>query len=274
MKPRVPRLTVGPGSRELVPRLVAVVAVLVVGLIVVVVVRDGFGGSAVPRWSLTELASAPRDSGVTQGLEIHDGRIYHSVGGYGSSLVRVEALDGSLLAEDRLPDAEYAEGLTVVGDVLWQLTWREGVAYRRDAATLAVLDRVRYDGEGWGLCHDATSDRLVMSDGSGTLSLRDPSTFAETGELDVTSADGPVSGINELECVDGGIWANRYGSAELMRVDGGTGAVDAIVEVPEWSDAGDLNGIAWVAADRFWLTGKNWPTRHLVAITPPASRTP
>lgn len=207
----------------------------------------------------------------TQGLEFHDGVLYESSGGFGNSWVGTSRLDDASIVQ-RVPAAEshFAEGITVVGDSVWQLTWRNNVAVRRDRATLAPLREARYEGEGWGLCH--ASGRLVMSNGTAELSFRDPSTFAETGRVTVRRDGKPVEKLNELECAGESVWANVWYSEEIVRIDPASGRVTDVVHIgalpdlaPEERPPGTLNGIAALpGTDDLLITGKNWP--HLYRI--------
>ncbi|WP_416309488.1 glutaminyl-peptide cyclotransferase [Saccharopolyspora sp. NFXS83] len=217
----------------------------------------------------------PHDrSSFTQGLELSGGTLYEGTGQYGRSALR--ALDpdtGRVLGEQRLPSELFGEGITVVGDRIWQITWQEGVALERDRESLRELRRVDYDGEGWGLCHDGT--RLIMSDGGSRLTFRDPATFAPTGSVDVTLEGRPVPELNELECVGGQVWANVWGSERLVRIDPASGRVGAVVDASgllpwtERSGTDVLNGIAAVpGTDEFLLTGKLWPHAYRVRFTP------
>lgn len=215
---------------------------------------------------LEVLGTLPHDPGAfTQGLELVDGVLYEGTGLEGqSSLRRVDPDTGEVEQHVDLPDDLFGEGITVVGDRIWQLTWRDGVAIERDRSTLDEVRRVTYEGEGWGLCRDG--DRLVMSDGTDELAFRDPGSFAETGTVAVRRDGQPVARLNELECVGGQVWANVWQTDEVVRIDPADGRVTATVDlsslrpadVPE-SDV--LNGIAAVpGTDEFLVTGKNWPT--------------
>ncbi|OZM70647.1 glutaminyl-peptide cyclotransferase [Amycolatopsis antarctica] len=211
----------------------------------------------------------------TQGLELVDGVLYEGTGLVGSSSIR--SGPPGLPPTTRVPlDAGlFGEGITVAGPTLWQLTWTDGFAIRRDAATLAERERVPFDGEGWGLCHQDGRDRLVMSDGSGTLTFRDPRTFAPTGTLEVRSAAGPVDELNELECVGEEVYANVWQTDTVLRIDSATGAVTARIDASgllseaEQAQADVLNGIAAVAGtDQFLLTGKLWPKMFRTRLVP------
>ncbi|CAM2932568.1 glutaminyl-peptide cyclotransferase [Prescottella defluvii] len=205
----------------------------------------------------------------TQGLEISDGTLYESTGLVGRSWVRATELDtGAERARADLPQPMFGEGITVVDDTVWQLTWKDGVAVARDRGTLAEERRVRYDGEGWGLC--AQPDRLVMSDGSGALTFRDPATFEPTGSVEVTLDGRPVDELNELECAsDGSVYANVWQTDTILRIDPASGvavgridaaALRAALPAGASADIDVLNGIAQIpGTDRFLVTGKLWP---------------
>lgn len=213
------------------------------------------------------LETRPHDrTAFTQGLELVDGKLYESTGGEGSSGVRITNPEtAQVIRRVNLSTEYFGEGIAVVGNRLWQLTWQQGVAFLRDRDTLAELDRVSYQGEGWGLCYDGT--RLVMSNGSNVLTFRDPQTFAQLGTLTVHSAHGPVSALNELECAQGQVWANVWETEQILRINPVNGMVTAVVDASGLLSTHDrsgtdvLNGIAAIrGTDEFLLTGKLWPT--------------
>lgn len=217
----------------------------------------------------------PHDrSSFTQGLELTAGTLYEGTGLHGESLLRATDLPtGEVRRETRLPAELFGEGITVTGDRIWQLTWQEGVALERDRESLAELRRVEYSGEGWGLCFDGA--RLVMSDGSDRLTFRDPVTFAPIGGVDVRLGGSAADELNELECVGGQVWANVWGSDEILRIDPSNGQVTAVVDAsgllsPRQRAGTDvLNGIAAVpGTDEFLLTGKYWPSIFRVRFVP------
>jgi glutaminyl-peptide cyclotransferase len=213
----------------------------------------------------------------TEGLEIHDGVLYESSGLVGQSRVRATALSSAtMVREATLPAPLFGEGLTVTGARLWQLTWTNGVAIERDPATLAVLRTVTYQGEGWGLCHDA--HQLVMSNGSDRLTFRDPVTFAPSGQLAVRLDGEPVRALNELECAGGVIWANVFLTERILRINPSTGVVTGVVDASslistQAQATGDvLNGIAAIpGTDEFLVTGKHWPLLFQVRFVPSPS---
>jgi glutaminyl-peptide cyclotransferase len=204
----------------------------------------------------------------TQGL-VGDaqGRLFESTGRLGQSSVReVDPVSGAVLRSARLPDDAFGEGLALVGDRLVQLTWQNGLAYAWDAATFEPLATYPYEGEGWGLCFDG--GRLVMSDGSESLTFRDPLTFETLGRMEVTRDGLPQAALNELECVEGSVWANVYQTDTIVRIDPGSGAVTGFLDAAgliephpaETRRGAILNGIAYdPAAGTFLLTGKLWP---------------
>jgi glutaminyl-peptide cyclotransferase len=210
----------------------------------------------------------------TQGLLWHEGVIYESTGRYGeSSLRRVRLQDGQVLAERELDPEFFGEGLALAGDRLVQLTWRSGVAFVADVDTLEVRDSLRYPGEGWGLCFDGAS--LVMSDGSSLLEFRDPRTLDVLREVTVSNGDRNVYRLNELECVGDQVYANVWGSDDIVRIDSSTGRVNAVIDASglltasEAAGADVLNGIAYRPDTKtFLLTGKLWPHVFEVELIP------
>ena len=142
-------------------------------------------------------------SSFTQGVETDaEGSLVVGTGQYKQSRIYRTTLDGKQSDSHDLPNDFFGEGLTIAGDAVWQLTWKEHTAIKRKSSDLSEIGRARYEGEGWGLC--SQKDRLVMSDGTGTLSFRDPATFAKTGEVSVTKAGQATTMLNELECAPDG----------------------------------------------------------------------
>ncbi|WP_420030392.1 glutaminyl-peptide cyclotransferase [Rhodococcus ruber] len=222
------------------------------------------------------------DDAFTQGFEIHGDVLYEGTGLEGSSFVRRTSLENMTeLERVDLPSDLFGEGITVDGDTLWQITWQDGVAIARDRDTLTEQRRVNYDGEGWGLCtqgRGTPDDRLVMSDGTSTLTFRDPTSFDAVDTVDVTLDGNPVERLNELECAeDGSIYANVWQTFDIMRIDPETGKVTAVIDgTPLWNSmsaadrggADVFNGIAQIpGTDRFLVTGKFWPKIFEVRFT-------
>ncbi len=228
-------------------------------------------------YTVEVIAALPHDPlASTQGLEWHDGRLYESTGQYGSSdRRRLDPATGDIELLIPLDETLFAEGLTVVDDELLQLTWREGVLQRSGLADLETTSTQHYDGEGWGLCHDI--DQLIMSDGSSTLTRRDPGTFAPLSTLEVTANGNPVERLNELECVGDQVFANVYGLDQIAVIDNTSGVVVAVIEAsslrPDGLSPDDndyvLNGIAFQPDTRHWfVTGKLWPVLYEVIFVP------
>lgn len=211
------------------------------------------------------LQKIPHDtSAFTQGLELVDGVLYEGTGLEGQSTMRaLDPSSGNVQKKVDLPEDFFGEGITVVGDTIWQITWRNGVAIERDRKTLNEVRRVNYSGEGWGICDDGK--RLVMSDGSAKLTFRDPKSFKETGSVQVTRDGKPLTQLNELECVGGKVWANVWKTDEIVRIDPATGQVTNTYDLaslkPSDPNVDVLNGIAHIpGTNEFLVTGKNWPT--------------
>ncbi|ALP49575.1 glutaminyl-peptide cyclotransferase [Corynebacterium glutamicum] len=209
----------------------------------------------------------------TQGLELDADELIVGTGQYGGSRIYRSSVDGQKSVSQSLDPEFFGEGITKSGDAIWQLTWNEGVAFKRDADTLEELDRVSYDGQGWGIC--STDDTLITSDGSSTLTFRDPETFAENSTVDVTLDGSPVGNLNELECVDGEVYANIFLDTDIMRIDPNSGEVTAVIDAsnipnnatPDTNNV--LNGIAHIPdSDRFYITGKRWPDLYEVRFVP------
>jgi glutamine cyclotransferase len=253
---------------------------LVVGALVLTVAGCGAAAApapadAVQRLRPEVLAELPHDADAfTQGLEFGPaGELYEGTGRAGRSQLReLDPATGELRRAVPLPGELFGEGIAVVDDRIWQLTWQDGVALEWDRAGFTLLREVPVDGEGWGLCRDG--DRLVRSDGTDRLRFHDPATFAETGSVRVRLDGEPVTELNELECVDGEVWANVWQTDRIVRIDPGDGRVTAevdaagLLDADRRADADVLNGIAAAGDGEYLLTGKLWPVTFRVRFTP------
>ena len=203
----------------------------------------------------------------TQGLVFEDGIFYEGTGQYGASGIRkVAPATGEVLAEKRLSEQYFGEGIAVFGDRLYQLTWKAGICFVYDKNTFALQTQFSYPTEGWGLTHDG--EKLLMSDGTNIIYFRHPDTFQEMGRIEVTDIAGPVHYLNELEYIEGQLFANVWRTDRIARIDPKTGAVTGWIDLTGLLPAADrsqhrvdvLNGIAYDArADRLFVTGKWWP---------------
>lgn len=220
-----------------------------------------------------QVRAYPHDStAFTQGLAWHAGALYESTGRYGeSSLRRVDLETGEVRQRVDLPPQYFGEGLATVGDSIVQLTWREGVMFVYDRASLREIGRVTFSGEAWGLA--SSGESLIVSDGSSYLTFVDPATMEPQRTLAVTDGGRPVDQLNELEWVRGEIWANVWHTDQIVRIDPRTGRVVGRLDLSPLRPAGltdqeaVLNGIAYdEAADRLLVTGKLWPRLYEIRV--------
>jgi glutamine cyclotransferase len=224
----------------------------------------------------TIIRTLPHDPGAfTEGLFILDGKLYESTGIADSSDIReVDLETGAVRRRRALPGPYFGEGIIAFGGRLYELTWKEGKAFVYDLATFAPRDTLSYYGEGWGLTTDGES--IVMSDGSARLRFLDPKTFAVRRTLDVHDGPSPVSNLNELEWVNGEIFANVWQSEQIARIDPATGAVTQWIDLTGVVAPADrnghedvLNGIAYDAATKkMYVTGKRYSKMYEIAIPP------
>ncbi|MGH9384510.1 MAG: glutaminyl-peptide cyclotransferase [Vicinamibacterales bacterium] len=228
-----------------------------------------------PVYDFRVVATFPHDpTAFTQGLLFADGELYESTGLQGeSSLRRVELTTGRVLQQIKIANEYFAEGLTLVGDALVQLTWQSKVGFVYDRKTFARRRTFSYQTEGWGLAYDGAS-RLVMSDGSARLFYFDPKTFTLTKTITVRDSGRNIDRLNELEWVDDEIWANVWYTDRIARIAPSTGdvtgwvALDSLWPVPRRPSADHvLNGIAYdKSLRRVFVTGKRWPNLYQIAV--------
>ncbi len=219
----------------------------------------------------------PHDpTAFTQGLVFLEGVLYEGTGlNGGSSLRKVEIESGQVLQQRDLDVRFFGEGIAVFNNRVLQLTWKSQTAFVYDVDTFELRTQFSYATEGWGLTHDG--ERLIMSDGTSTLYFRDPFTFAETGRVAVRNGENPVAYLNELEYIDGQIFANVWQTDRIVRIDPQSGQVTGIVNLSGLLSPADrsgrrvdvLNGIAYDAAgDRLFVTGKWWPKLYEIKLVP------
>jgi glutamine cyclotransferase len=213
------------------------------------------------------VSSYPHDpTSFTQGLVWHGGTLYESTGLKGESkLRRLEFPSGRVLKEISLAPEFFGEGLALVDSRLIQLTWQSHRGFVYDLETFRLLQEFSYDTEGWGLTYDGKN--LILSDGSSNLFYLDPQTFRPIRKLAVTMNGRPVTELNELEFIEGEIWANVWQTDLILRIDPSTGQVASFLDLKGVLAPSDktgredvLNGIAYDSdKKRIFVTGKLWP---------------
>lgn len=223
-------------------------------------------GGPLPSYTYSIVRSYPHDRGAfTQGLIVRNGFFYEGTGMNGRSGIRKVKIETGEVLQTKPLGAEYfGEGITEWKGSIVQLTWQSEIGFVYDMNTFERTKTWTYTGEGWGLTHDGT--RLIMSDGTPQLRFLDPVTFKETGRLTVRDARGPVQSLNELEYVNGEIYANIWQTERIARISPKDGRVTGWIDLSgllapsERSGTDVLNGIAYDAGtDRLFVTGKLWP---------------
>lgn len=242
----------------------------------VLVQLDANQPQAPRQWKVEVLASYPHDPrAFTQGLFYQDGVLYESTGQYGQSSIRIVDLQtGRVIQRTNLPASHFGEGAAMGPQGVVQITLREGIAHIWDPVSLERRGQLRYRGEGWGLASDG--QRWFMTDGSSTLQHRNLQTFDLESTVTITFRGLPLERVNEMEYVNGRIWANVWLTDEIVRFDPHTGVVDGFATLRELYPAAQrhrddvLNGIAYNAAeDVYYVTGKNWPRLFAIRLHPP-----
>lgn len=228
------------------------------------------------RYTYEVIHVLPHDRGAfTQGLLVRNGNLLESTGIPGrSSLREVELATGRVLKQVPVASPLFAEGLTVIGDRAFQLTWQHQRGFVYDADTFRPLREFNYEGEGWGLATDGKV--LVLSDGTSRIRFLDPDTFRVLRTIEVTLEGKPLDQLNELEWINGEIFANVWRTDNVVRIDPATGRVRGVIDfsgllpaIERDRDTDVLNGIAYDAATgRLFITGKCWPKLYEVRLKP------
>lgn len=237
--------------------------------------RSSSGTARAPVYGYEEVARYPHDEkAYTQGLLVQDGVLFESTGRYNTSSVRiVDVATGVVQRRTDLDPRLFGEGIAAYKGLLVMLTWKEQTALVFDRKRLTEQYRYTYTGEGWGLTFDGTS--FWMSDGTHELRVLDPNGFKELRRVTVTDGGQRVANLNELEWIDGELWANVWQTFRIARIDPETGQVKSWVDLSgilgshRVKDANDevLNGIAWDAAQKkLYVTGKHWPWLYEIRV--------
>jgi glutamine cyclotransferase len=218
----------------------------------------------------------------TQGFLVKDGNFYESSGLYSKSqivsypIAEPEStwarMSAPFLQKQHIPDRFFAEGLTLLNNKLYLLTWQEGVLFVYDATNFSLIKSINYKGEGWGLATDGK--HLIRSDGSAQLFFHNAETFALEKTINVKYKQEAINNLNELEYADGFIWANIWHDNRILKINPATGDVVGVIDFSETAKnlklkdgESVLNGIAYDADKKaFWITGKQWPKMFLLKL--------
>jgi len=226
------------------------------------------------KYRIRVLEVLPHDANAyTQGLFFYNQQLYESAGQYGeSSFRKVDISKGTTLKSIKFPNEFFAEGSTVIGDKLFILTWRERVVFVYDINTFKQIGTLFNPKEGWGLTTDGK--QLIMSDGSSNLYFIDPENFKEVSKVDVKLNGKSVTQLNELEYINGEVWANIYGSDVIVIIDPKNGTVKGTIDCRNLLPGNlrtyktdVLNGIAYNSVSKqIYITGKMWPKLYRIQI--------
>jgi glutamine cyclotransferase len=237
-----------------------------------------FGNGDTPAiWGYKIVKSFDHDrEAFTQGLVFEDGFLYEGTGLFGSSaLSKVELETGNVVQTRELPPEFFGEGITIYGDNIIQLTLQSNVGFVYNKETFELLRQFNYQTEGWGITHDGK--HLIMSDGTPMLYFLDPNSFERVHKVMVLEEEKQIWGLNELEYVDGQIYANVWPTERIARIDPRTGQIIGWIDMKGLADGQDdgdlnavLNGIAYDPVNkRLFVTGKNWPQLFEIKLTGP-----
>lgn len=228
-------------------------------------------------WSLSVVSSLSHNTeNFTQGLEFDQGVLYESTGQQGQSKVaKIDLNSGKDITKIALGATHFGEGITVLGDVIYQLTWTTGKCFMYNKNTLEIMNKdFSYTGEGWGLCNDGK--HLIMSDGSERITFRNPKTFTIEKTIEVYTNNDAVVNLNELEYIDGFIFANIWMTNKIVVIDPANGKVIASLDGTELVRLGrgavgdSFNGIAYnELTNKIYMTGKKWEKMFEVKINKP-----
>lgn len=215
------------------------------------------------------------EAAFTQGLVIHKGVLYEGTGGKGSWIGVIDVKTGEPDKKVILDDKYFGEGITILNNKLYQLTWKSNIGFVYKLDTFEKIHEFPYEGEGWGLTHNGT--HLIMSNGTDKLTFLDTATLKPVRVLRVVDEKGPVNLLNELEYAEGYIYANVWMTNRIVKIDPQTGKVAGRLDLSALErnaklrnpNADVLNGIAYHASTGlFVITGKNWPSYYILRLQP------
>ena len=261
-------------KKSLVMASLFIIAIVVVSFSILAFINSNktqANSPATTRYTYAIVNTYPHDTNAfTEGLVYSDGFLYESTGLNGaSSLRRVDLTKGSVLQETTLPSQYFGEGITIVNNTIFQLTWQTEIGFIYNKTTFAVLGNFTYFTQGWGLTFDG--NRLIMSDGTNNLYFIDPTTYELTGQIQVHDGNKTVVNINELEFVNGDVYANIWHTNTIAIINPQTGQVKGWIDLSGLPDENNsnpeavLNGIAYDQQNnRLFVTGKDWA--HLYEI--------
>ena len=254
--------------------LLLIIGILASSIILFVVLTEKPANLEPIYYTYSIVNTYPHDENAfTQGLVYENGSLYESTGLYGNStLRRVKLETGEILQLYTLPDRYFGEGITIFDDKIIQLTWKEHKGFVYDRHTFDLLQEFSYSTEGWGITYDG--NRLIMSNGTSTLNFLDPETFEKVGQVEVHDT-APVTKINELEYINGKVYANIWTEEKIAIINPQTGQVEGWIDLSGIQDLENqdvnnvLNGIAYDAKeDRLFVTGKRWPRLFEIKLIP------
>ena len=250
--------------------------VIVVSAVALILLSNSPVNTEPLHYTYTVVNVYPHDeTAFTQGLIFEDDVLYEGTGLYGySTLRRVELETGNTLQNYALPSQFFGEGITICDDKMIQLTWRSNRGFVYDKNSFELFKEFNYPTEGWGITHDGS--RLIMSDGTATLYFLDPKTFTQVGQVEVYDTDtGPVTMLNELEYIQGEVYANIWKEEKIAIINPQTGEVKGWVDLEGIQDSENrdtsnvLNGIAYdEKEDRLFVTGKRWSQLFEIDLIP------
>jgi glutamine cyclotransferase len=231
----------------------------------------------VPRFGYKVVKTYPHDiNAFTQGLVFRDGYLFEGTGKNGqSSLSKLRLDDGSVLLSTSLNRRYFGEGIEVLGDKIYQLTWRSNMVFVYDKDSFEPIGNHYNATEGWGLAFDGK--HIIMSDGTATLQFINPETFAPERKVEVTLNGNPIIYLNELEFINGEVWANVWQTDYILRIDPASGKVVSLIDMTGLSQQTQLgsseavlNGIAWdEQGQRLFVTGKHWSNLFEIELVAP-----